>query len=180
MICQSQSSSARTIGFGLAVVGAVLAMTGCTSGGVRSDPSLTTSPSSAEFTIAIDATDPADKQVVVTPNEGDAWLVALASPGSDDNKVVWRSNVSFAIKFVQIDDQTKKPSKKFGDEGDGWNDAVADRNGYKYKLTLKNGAGTKKKSIQGAKYLVKSPAGCDDSTPGPDCVVLDPVFIVRY
>jgi hypothetical protein len=177
---QAKYVTVRGAVLGVAIIGLAGALAGCTSGGVRGGSSLTAKPSAANFTITIDATDPADKQIDVTPDEGDVWLQAVATPGSGDNRVVWKSSSSFSIKFVQVDDQSKSPSKKFGDEGNGWNDSVRDGSGYKYKLTLKNGSTSKKKSIQGAKYLVKIPAGCDDSSPGPSCLVLDPIIIVRY
>jgi hypothetical protein len=165
--------------FGVAIMGLAGVLAGCASGIVR-DGTATVKPSAADFTIAIDATDPADKQIVIDPDEGDVWLQAVPAPRPGDNRVVWKSSSSFSIKFVQIDDQTKNPSKKFGDENNGWNDSVADGSDYKYTLKLKNGGTSKKKSIQGAKYLVKMPAGCDDSNPGPNCLVLDPIIIVRY
>jgi hypothetical protein len=165
---------------GLACVSIAAMLAGCGHGMVRGGTNLTAKPSKADFDITIDATDPADKQIVVEPNEGDAWLEAVPSPGADDNRIVWKSSVSFSIKFVSIDDQSKDPKKGIGNEQNGWNNAVRDSSGYKYRLKLDDGKGNKKKTIRGVKYLVKSPAGCDDTNPGPNCVVLDPVIIVRY
>ena len=172
--------TARRVTAGLVCIGLTAAIAGCVCGGVRGGPDLADKPSSAEFEVAIDATVPADKRLVVTPNEGDAWIETVATPGTGDNRIVWKSSASFSIKFVQIDDQSRGLSRRLGDERDGWNDAVRDGSGYKYKLALDRGSGGRNKSIRGAKYLVKSPAGCDDRAPGPDCLMLDPVIIVRY
>lgn len=172
--------TARMAVLAIASVGVVAVLAGCANGSVRGGPALTSKPSNADFDITIDATDPADKQIVVSPNEGDAWLETVKTPRDGDNKIVWKSSLSFSIKFVSIDDQTKNPKKGIGDEKNGWNDAQADGNGYKLKVKLDDGSGNKKKTIRGVKYLVKSPAGCDDTNPGPSCLVLDPVIIVRY
>lgn len=171
---------ARAVGLGLAAMGVAAVVTGCVADGVGAGSNLTSKPSYADFNITIDATDPADRQIVVAPNEGDAWLEAVKEPGPDDNRIVWKSTASFSIKFVSIDDQTRNPRKGIGDEQNGWNDARPDGNGYLYRVSLDNGKGNRRKTIRGVKYLVKSPAGCDDTLPGPNCVVLDPVIIVRY
>ncbi len=117
--------------------------------------------------------------VLITPDEGDAFLEAVADAVPDDGKntVLWRSEKQFAIKFVQIDDQTRPLKKKLGNEKDDWNDAqqAADRK-WEYPLTLNKGAGKKKKTTLGAKYLVKY----TDSCTGTDCTEFDPVIIVRY
>lgn len=166
--------------FGVAIMGLAGVLAGCVTDGNKGETGTMAKPSAAEFEVKFDSSDPVETLIVVEPDEGDVWLEAVKVPKEGENRVIWKSKRSFAIKFVQIDDNDKSPSKKFGDEADGWNDASPVAGEYIYPLKLKNGEGKKKKSIQGAKYIVKSPAGCDEKSPGPNCLVLDPIIIVRY
>jgi len=136
---------------------------------------------SLDITFVADPGSPSVTEIVVSPNEGDVSLETVpVVPGQDKNWVTWTSERSFAIKFGPIDDTCTGPRKKFGNEKDGWNDSSPVGNKHVYTLKLNPGKGTKKKEILGAKYSVKSPAGCDAMQPGPNCLVLDPVIIVRY
>lgn len=172
-----QGTQVRGVVLGLACVSLAGTLVGCTAGGLKGDPATTVNPSNAEFRITVDTSNAPGTEIMVGPNQGDASLEAVKTPVDKQNKIVWTSDRTFAIKFVQFDDPKKSPSKKFGDEKDEWNKSGDD---YAYTLTLKEGSGKPKKSIQGAKYIVKSPEDCDENSPGPNCFVLDPVLIVRY
>ena len=120
-------------------------------------------------------------RIVVSPDDGDVSLEAVPdAPGQDKNWVTWTSDRAFAIKFGPIDETCTGPRKKLGNEKDGWNDSSPVGNKYVYTLKLNPGKGNSKKEILGAKYSVKSPAKCDETQSDPNCLVLDPVIIVRY
>ena len=180
---QRKDSMVRVFALGLAGLCLAGMLAGCqttagttNSGGGSGSPSI--KKSNASFTVTDDAND--STTLAVEPDGGDAWLETDAD--ATKNYITWTSSRSFAVKFVQIDDQTKNTTKKLGDESNGWNKAKVDAAGttYTYKLKLDTGSGNRKKSIRGAKYLVKSPDNCDASSPGASCRVLDPVIIVRY
>lgn len=146
-------------------------VTGALSGCAHEPAHLNGKPSHATFQIAFQPDRVAKPTgMVITPDEGDAFLRVVRSPGPDDNKVIWRSAQSFRIRFVQIDDQTQplKPGKELGNEKKDWNDA-SNRNGtWEYTLNLRQGSGNVTETVA-AKYLVEH-AGSG--------TVFDPVIIV--
>jgi len=169
----------------LGVAGLLGALAGCTTNNGGVEPQIVTRPS----TKALDITYVADPgaqpptKIVVSPNDGDVSLEAVpVVPGPEKNWVTWTSEGrSFSIKFGSCDGTSTEPRKKFGNENDGWNDSKPVGNDrHVYKLKLNPGNGSNKKEIVVGKYSVKSPAGCDEKHPGPNCLVLDPVIIVRY
>lgn len=173
-------STVRGVMLGVAMVVLIGAQSGCASHGVPGGTTFTPKPSSADFEITFDPGQPVDSAVKVEPNEGDAWLETVLSTATDKNRIVWTSDRDFAIKFVSIDDQTQ-PGKRLGNEKNGWNKAgPKEGGGYILELRLDQGKGKTKKEIRGVKYLVKSPSDCDAKNPGPNCMVLDPVIIVRF
>ena len=108
--------------------------------------------------------------MIITPDDGDAMLQVVKSPGRGDNKVVWQSSRNFRIKFVQVDDPTQplKPGKELGDESQGWNDAAKDHGVWQFTLNLRPGRGSARETVV-AKYFVEH---TDSGT------VFDPVIIV--
>ncbi|MGB7738688.1 MAG: hypothetical protein WBM03_06200 [Steroidobacteraceae bacterium] len=155
------------LGLGLTLACALVVLSGCVC-----DPvSVTAKPSKADFKITFTperATKPTG--MTITPNDGDAFLQVVQSPGPDDNKILWYSDQNFRIKFVQIDDQTQplKPGKELGNEKKDWNDASTKNGRYEYTLNLKQGNGRTKETV-GAKYIVQHVASLVD---------FDPVIIV--
>jgi hypothetical protein len=167
----------------LGVAALLSALVGCAAQQAGGGPRSTTKPSTMalDVTFVTDPGVPPITRIVVSPNDGDVSLEAVpAVPGQDKNWVTWTAERSFAIKFGPIDETCTGPRKKFGDEKDGWNDSKPVGDKHVYTLKLNPGRGNPKKEILGAKYSVKSPAGCDAEHPGANCVVLDPVIIVRY
>ena len=167
----------------LGVAGLLSALVGCATPQASGGPKGTTRPStmSLDVTFVADPASPSLTEIVVSPNEGDVSLEAVpVAPGQDKNWVTWTSERSFAIKFGPLDDSCTGPRKKFGNEKDGWNDSKPVGDKHVYTLKLNPGKGNSRKEILGAKYSVKSPAGCDEKYPGSSCLVLDPVIIVRY
>jgi hypothetical protein len=182
---QGKASMVRGIALGLAGLGLAGLLAGCGgTGGVIDDPGVMAKPSNISFEITQDASDAT--LLLVDPEDGDAFLEAVKVPGSDGNKIIWRANFDFGIKFVQIDDPTKKPKKKFGPrQDDGWNTPMCNSNKTSCTLELALDPGTDnpkgKKEIRTAKYIVASPSGCTDTTPIPaTCKYQDPIIIVRY
>jgi hypothetical protein len=168
----------------LGVAGLLSALVGCVANHGGDGPKTMTRPST--MPLAIDyVADPGAQppiRIAISPDDGDVSLEAVpVVPGQDKNWVTWTSaSRSFSIKFGPVDDACTELRKKFGNEKDGWNDSQAVGNQQVYKLKLNPGKGTGKKELLVGKYSVKSPAGCDEKHPGPDCLVLDPVLIVRY
>jgi hypothetical protein len=167
----------------LGVAGLLSVMVGCATHQASGGSASMAKPSTMSLDVAFvaDPTSPSRTAIVVSPNEGDVSLEAVpVMPGQDKNWVTWTSERAFAIKFGPIDESCTGPRKKLGNEKDGWNDSKPVGNKHVYTLKLNPGKGNSRKEILGAKYSVKSPAGCDETQPGPNCVVLDPVIIVRY
>jgi len=168
----------------LGVAGLLSALVGCATPPASGGPKGTTRPSTKPLSITYVAdlgAQPPTK-IVVSPDDGDVSIETVPEgPGSDRNWVTWTSDShSFSIKFAPINEPCITGRKKFGDENDCWNDSKAVGRKQVYTLRLNPGRGTKDKEILVAKYSVKSPAGCDEKHPGPNCLVLDPVIIVRY
>lgn len=155
------------LGWGFALAGLVSGLAGCAGRPLQ----VTTKPSHADFSVAFmpDGA-PQPTSMIITPDDGDAWLLVVKTPGPKDNKVVWQSKKNFKIKFVQIDDQTQplKPGKELGDEKQGWNEARQTNDGWVYTLNLKQGSGHGTVTVA-AKYIVRSDAYN---------IELDPVIIV--
>ncbi len=152
---------------GFALVCLVGGLAGCANRPLQ----VMTKPSHADFDIVFQPDGaPQPTSMVITPDDGDAWLVVVKVPGPKDNKVVWQSEKNFKIKFVQIDDQTQplKPGKELGDEKQGWNEAKQTNDGWVYTLNLKQGSGHGTVTVA-AKYIVRSDAYN---------IELDPVIIV--
>jgi len=168
----------------LGVAGLLSALVGCATPQASGGPKGTTRPSTMplDVTFVTDPGVPPITRIVVSPYDGDVSIEAVPEgPGLDRNWVTWTSaSHSFSIKFAPIGEPCIKGRKKFGDENDCWNDSKKVGDKQVYKLKLNPGRGTKDKEILVAKYSVKSPAGCDEKNPGPNCLVLDPVIIVRY
>jgi hypothetical protein len=167
----------------LGVAGLLSALAGCATHQASAGTANTTRPSTKSLDVeyVADPASPSLTAIVVSPDGGDVSLEAVpVAPGQDKNWVTWTSERSFAIKFGPLDESCTGPRKKFGNEKDGWNDSKTVDNRHVYTLRLNPGNGNPRKEILGAKYSVKSPAGCDETRPGPNCLVLDPVIIVRY
>jgi hypothetical protein len=114
----------------------------------------------------------APTDMVITPDEGDAFLEAVMTTNPDDNRITWKSAKHFQVRFVQVDDQDQplRPGKELGDEKKDWNDSRQVGNEWVYTLRLKAGSGRKQKETVAAKYFVKLVS--------PE-VIFDPVIIVR-
>jgi hypothetical protein len=167
----------------LGVAGLLSALVGCVANHAGGGPQIVTKPStmSLDVTFVADPGVPPSTGIVVSPDDGDVSLEAVIEvPGQDKNWVTWTSERAFAIKFGPLDENCTGPRKKFGNEKDGWNDSKPVGNKHVYTLKVNPGKGNPRKEILGAKYSVKSPAECDETRPGPNCLVLDPVIIVRY
>jgi hypothetical protein len=178
--------SMRRVVKGIALAGLLGLVAGCAGQPASGGGQVMTRPSTQDLDIDFVA-DPSTQpktRIVVRPMDGDVSLEAVVeAPGKDDpnkNRVIWTADRSFAILFRQIDDPTKIPSRKFGNETDGWNPSKPVGKKHVYRLKLSSGRGSGDKTIVGAKYFVKSPADCDESKGDPNCLVLDPVLIVRY
>lgn len=153
---------------GLALAFLFGAVAGCGSNPAR----VAVKPSKVDFTIEFkpdDSTTPTG--MAITPDEGDAILQVVTSPGSKDNKVIWFSRQNFQIKFVQVDDQTQplKPGKELGDENRDWNDAKPKSGGWEYTLKLRQRTGNEPETVVG-KYIVRHVGSGKE---------FDPVLIVR-
>jgi len=169
----------------LGVAGLLSTLVGCaTNNPDTGGPKGMTKPStmSLEVTFVTDVGAPPITRIVVSPDDGDVSLEAVPEgSGQDKNWVKWTSaSRSFSIKFAPLDVPCASGKKKFGNENDCWNDSKKVGEKQVYKLKLNPGRGRNEKEILMAKYSVKSPAGCDEKNPGPNCLVLDPVIIVRY
>ncbi len=168
----------------LGMAGLLGALVGCTTNNGGGEPQIMTRPSTKalDVTFVTDPGVPPINRIVVSPDDGDVSLEAVPEvPGQDKNWVTWTSTSrSFSIKFSPIDVPCASGKKKFGNENDCWNDSKKVGGKQVYTLKLNPGHGRNEKEILMAKYSVKSPAGCDEKHPGPDCLVLDPVIIVRY
>jgi hypothetical protein len=183
-----QGYKVRGWAFGLVAVGMVAGLAGCKTAGGEQDggggPKPMVRPSFASFAITKSAIDPG--LLVVSPDDGDAWLETLPRERTHKdeqiNGVVWTYTESFDIKFVQIDDPDKSPTRKFGPtQQNGWTAARCEQGKpCVFDLPLYKGNGKSKKEIRGAKYMVRSPSDCDHRNPGAGCAFLDPVLIVRY
>lgn len=114
----------------------------------------------------------APTDMVITPDEGDAFLEAVVTTNANDNRITWKSAKHFQVRFVQVDDQDQplRPGKELGDEKKDWNDSKQVGNAWEYTLRLKAGSGRKQKETVAAKYFVKLVS--------PE-VIFDPVIIVR-
>lgn len=169
--------------FGVAIMGLAGVLAGCVTDGNKGETGTMAKPPSANFEIKPDTNDATS--LLVDPDDGDASLEVVEHPRGSDNKIVWHADFPFGIKFVQIDDPTKKPKKKFGpNQKDDWNTPICNANNTSCTLTLdldpKTSSG-KNKEIRAAKYIVASPSGCSDADPIPaTCKHLDPIIIVRY
>jgi len=155
------------LGFGFMLACLVSGLTGCAGRPLQ----VMTKPSHADFNIAfLPDGAPQPTSMSIAPDDGDAWLLVVRTPGPKDNKVIWQSKKNFKIKFVQIDDQTQplKPGKELGDEKQGWNEAKQTSDGWEYKLNLKQGGGHGTETVV-AKYIVRN----DTYN-----IELDPVIIV--
>jgi hypothetical protein len=116
-----------------------------------------TKPSHANFDIVFKPDKPAIPTAMsISPDDGDAMLKVVKSPGSDDNKIVWQSNQQFCVKFVQVDDpsQPLKAGKELGDEKKEWNESKKKGEVWEYTLNLKQGGGHGPETVV-AKYTVK-------------------------
>jgi hypothetical protein len=91
---------------------------------------------------------------------------------ANDNRITWKSDKHFQVRFVQVDDQDQPllPGKELGDENKDWNDSKQVGRDWVYTLRLKASSGRSQKETVAAKYLVKLVS--------PE-VVFDPVIIVR-
>jgi hypothetical protein len=110
--------------------------------------------------------------MVITPDDGDALLEAVMTTNANDNRITWKSDKHFQVRFVQVDDQDQplRPGKELGDEKKDWNDSTKDGDVWVYTLRLKASSGKQQKETVAAKYFVKLVS--------PE-VVFDPVIIVR-
>ena len=127
----------------------------------------------ADFDIEfLPANSSAPTDMVITPDEGDAFLEAVMTTNANDNRIVWTADKHFQVRFVQVDDQDKplRPGKELGDEKQDWNDSIKVGNEWVYTLLLKTSSGRKQKETVAAKYFVKLVS--------PE-VIFDPVIIVR-
>lgn len=155
------------LGLGLVLASMIGAVSGCASHSIQ----VQAKPSRVTFKIAFESDGAAKPTgMIINPNNGDAFLEVVKEAGPDDNKVVWKSDQNFRIRFVQIDDQTQplKPGKELGNEKKDWNAASEKAGAWEYTLKLQQGRGSTKETV-GAKYIVEHV----DSG-----VLFDPVIIV--
>jgi len=127
----------------------------------------------ADFDIAfLPAGSAVPTSMVITPDDGDAFLEAVMTTNANDNRITWKSDKHFQVRFVQVDDQDQPllPGKELGDENKDWNDSKQVGKDWVYTLRLKASSGRSQKETVAAKYLVKLVS--------PE-VVFDPVIIVR-
>ena len=127
----------------------------------------------ADFDIAfLPAGSAVPTSMVITPDDGDAFLEAVMTTNANDNRITWKSDKHFQVRFVQVDhqDQPLLPGKELGDENKDWNDSKQVGRDWVYTLRLKASSGRSQKETVAAKYLVKLVS--------PE-VVFDPVIIVR-
>ena len=127
----------------------------------------------ADFDIAfLPAGSAVPTSMVITPDDGDAFLEAVMTTNANDNRITWKSDKHFQVRFVQVDDQDQPllPGKELGDENKDWNDSKQVGKDWVYTLRLKASSGRKQKETVAAKYFV--------NLVSPE-VVFDPVIIVR-
>jgi hypothetical protein len=156
-------------GIGLVLVCVLGLLAGCAG----TPAQVTGKRSYADFDIAFlpaGSTVPTD--LVITPDDGDAFLEAVMTTNANDNRITWKSARHFQVRFVQVDDQDKplRPGKELGDEKKDWNDSTRVGNDWVYTLRLKASSGRKQQETVAAKYFVKLVS--------PE-VIFDPVIIVR-
>ena len=155
-------------------IGLVLAcVIGLLAGCVSNSGHVTGKRSYADFDIAfLPANSAVPTDMVITPDEGDAFLEAVMTTNANDNRIVWTADKHFQVRFVQVDDQDQplRPGKELGDEKKDWNDSTKVGNEWVYTLRLKTSSGRKQKETVAAKYFVKLVS--------PE-VIFDPVIIVR-
>jgi hypothetical protein len=110
--------------------------------------------------------------MAITPDDGDAFLEAVMTTNANDNRITWKSDKHFQVRFVQVDDQDQplRPGKELGDEKKDWNDSTQVGKDWVYTLRLKASSGRSQKETVAAKYFVKLVS--------PE-VIFDPVIIVR-
>jgi hypothetical protein len=155
------------IGFVMVCVLGFLA--GCTANPVQAADKR----SYADFDIAfLPAGSAVPTSMVITPDDGDAFLDAVMTTNANDNRITWKSDKHFQVRFVQVDDQDQplRPGKELGDENKDWNDSKQVGKDWVYTLRLKASSGRSQKETVAAKYFVKLVS--------PE-VVFDPVIIVR-
>jgi hypothetical protein len=155
------------IGFVMVCVLGFLA--GCTANPVQAADKR----SYADFDIAfLPAGSAVPTSMVITPDDGDAFLDAVMTTNANDNRITWKSDKHFKVRFVQVDDQDQplRPGKELGDEKKDWNDSTQVGGDWVYTLRLKASSGRSQKETVAAKYFVKLVS--------PE-VVFDPVIIVR-
>jgi hypothetical protein len=108
------------IGFVMVCVLGFLA--GCTANPVQAADKR----SYADFDIAfLPAGSAVPTSMVITPDDGDAFLDAVMTTNANDNRITWKSDKHFQVRFVQVDDQDQplRPGKELGDENKDWNDS---------------------------------------------------------
>ena len=156
-------------GLGLVLVCVFGLLAGCADNPAHA----TGKPSYADFDIAfLPAGSAVPTDMVITPDGGDAFLEAVMTTNANDNRIIWKSDKHFQVRFVQIDDQDQplRPGKELGDEKKDWNDSTQVGKDWVYTLHLKASSGRKQKETVAAKYFVKLVS--------PE-VIFDPVIIVR-
>ena len=156
-------------GIGLVLVCVFGLLAGCAGNPAQ----LTDKRSYQDFDIAfLPANSAVPTDMVITPDEGDAFLEAVMTTNANDNRITWKSDKHFQVRFVQVDDQDQplRPGKELGDEKKDWNDSKQVGNDWVYTLRLKPSSGRKQKETVAAKYFVKLVS--------PE-VIFDPVIIVR-
>ena len=97
-------------GIGLVLVCAVGLLAGCAGNPAQ----VTGKRSYADFDIAfLPASSAVPTEIAITPDGGDAFLEAVMTTSANDNRITWKSDKHFQIKFVQVDDQDKplRPGK---------------------------------------------------------------------
>lgn len=141
------------LGFGFMLACMVGVLAGCAGRPLHA----MTKPSYADFDIVFkpDRASP-PTSMAISPDDGDAWLQVVKVPGPKDNRITWRSEQNFKIRFGRIDDpgEPLKPGKRLGNEKDGWNDATETNGVWEYTLSLSQGNGRTKETV-GAKYSIK-------------------------
>jgi hypothetical protein len=159
----------KHLGIGLVLACAFGLVAGCAGNPAQ----VTGKRSYADFKISfLPARSAVPTDMVITPDDGDAFLEAVMTASANDNRITWTSDKHFQVRFVQVDDQDKplRKGKELGDEKQDWNDSTKDGDAWVYTLRLKAGSGRKQKETVAAKYFVKLVS--------PE-VVFDPVIIVR-